>query len=167
MPSMEFVCTACGGAISHNCQPQSGAAPGAIVTSNGEVRQVAHGSEVLDLDPATKRARAYNQDYDPEFVRFWKAYPLHRDKRKAQRAWRNAIRRASADAIRLGAIRYREDPNRLPQFTKYAEGWLNGDCWEDEPLPSRLAPGVQPSPRRQSHEEILAEADRAIHWRQS
>ena len=39
--------------------------------------------------------------------------------------------------ILAGAIRYRDDPNRVDQFTKYAEGWLNADGWEDEPLPPR------------------------------
>jgi len=31
------------------------------------------------------------------------------------------------------------------QFTKYAEGWLNGDGWLDDPLPPRLASGIQPA----------------------
>jgi hypothetical protein len=107
-----------------------------MAQSNGQAR-IAH---VSDLEPSTKKERVYNQGYDQGFLEFWKLYPLHRDKRKAQIAWRNAIRRASANAINDGAIRYRDDPNRLDRYTKYAEGWLNGDGWEDEPLPARKGP---------------------------
>jgi len=71
-------------------------------------------------------------------LEFWNVYPLKRDKRKALLAWRNAIARATATVILQGARRYREDPNRVDGFTKYAEGWLNGDGWEDEPLPARI-----------------------------
>ena len=101
----------------------------------------AHGSEVRD----SKERQIYNQGYPGEFLKFWNIYPRKRDKRKALASWRNAIRRSSTDAINAGAIRYRDDPNRLDEFTKYAEGWLNGDGWEDEPLPSRLPRGVEPA----------------------
>ena len=104
--------------------------------------QVAHGSEAS----SSKGRTPYNQGYPGEFLKFWKIYPLKRDKRKACASWRNAIRRTSTDVINAGAIRYRDDPNRLPQFTKYAEGWLNGDGWEDEALPTRLN-GKEPAPK--------------------
>jgi hypothetical protein len=95
---------------------------------------VAHGS---GSKPSTKRT-PYNQGYDPLFLEFWNVYPLKRDKRKALNAWRNAVARSPHNIILQGARRYREDPNRIAEFTKYAEGWLNGDGWEDEPLPVRL-----------------------------
>lgn len=76
----------------------------------------------------------------PRFDDFWDAYPRHRDRRKAERAFVAALRRADADAIIDGAIRYATDPSREEQYTKYAEGWLNGDGWLDEPLPSRAPP---------------------------
>jgi hypothetical protein len=103
----------------------------------------AHGSEDLSY----KRTKNYNQGYDQGFLLFWNDYPRKRDKRKAQIAWRKSVLRLAqttganrADAmaqILAGAIRYRDDPNRVEEFTKYAEGWLNGDGWEDEPLPVR------------------------------
>ena len=118
---------------------------------------VAHGSEALTKDGR----QAYNQDYPAEFVRFWIIFPRHRDKRKALKAWRNAIRRASTDAINAGAKRYRDDPNRLDEFTKYAEGWLNGDGWEDEPLPSRLPRGIDPAaPKPMTDADYRRELDR-------
>jgi hypothetical protein len=71
------------------------------------------------------------------FVEFWAAYPLRRDKRKAEKAYAAALKRADPNTILEGAQRYAADPNRDDRFTKYAEGWLNGDGWLDEPLPTR------------------------------
>jgi hypothetical protein len=73
----------------------------------------------------------------PRFDDFWASYPRRRDRRKAEKAFANALKRADADTIIAGADRYAYDPNRAEQFTKYAEGWLNGDGWLDEPLPTR------------------------------
>lgn len=71
------------------------------------------------------------------FEDFWAVYPRRRDRRKAEKAFAAAVKRADIDAILDGAHRYAVDPNRVEQFTKYAEGWLNGDGWLDEPLPPR------------------------------
>ena len=145
---MGFPCPHCGGEIVP--VPGSSPFPG---WRNGDATQaqpsinpgapveVAHD---FRSKPSTKRT-PYNQGYDPLFLEFWNVYPLKRDKRKALHAWRNAVARAPHNIIVQGARRYREDPNRTPEFTKYAEGWLNGDGWEDEPLPSRLPRGVEPS----------------------
>jgi len=121
--------------------PQSGANGRNPSAQSVTQSDIAHVSK----DLSGKEKRAYNQDYPAEFLKFWSIYPRKRDKRKALASWRNAIRRSSTDAINAGAIRYRDDPNRLDEFTKYAEGWLNGDGWEDEPLPSRLPRGIEPA----------------------
>jgi len=130
MTDFTLICPDCGGAILVRIGAQDSSTPTAIVESNGEVAQ---GSKALTKDGR----QAYNQDYPPEFLKFWHIYPRHRDKRKALKAWRNAIQRAPQLTINAGALRYRNDPNRIEQFTKYAEGWLNADGWEDEPLPPR------------------------------
>lgn len=75
--------------------------------------------------------------YTKEFETFWETYPRKRDKRKAFKAFTEAKKRASLDEIMQGAQRYRDDPNRIEQFTKYAEGWLRADGWLDAPLPPR------------------------------
>ncbi len=156
---MSVSCPHCGGeivALTGGSSPFPGwrnpDAPDAIsVTQPLTQPRVAHGSKDLSSSPKTT---PYNQGYTRNFADFWEVYPRHRDKRKAFKAWRNAVARlgATADAraaIIAGAIRYRDDPNRLDEFTKYAEGWLNGDGWEDEPLPARLNPnGRSPDPPR-------------------
>ena len=75
--------------------------------------------------------------YPPDFETFWSLYPIRRGKGKALKAWQRAIKRADKETINSGATRYRDDPNREDQYTKYAEGWLNADGWNDEPLPPR------------------------------
>jgi len=169
---MSFPCPHCGGEIV--VTPGSSPFPGMRIgvlsgsqslaqpTSQSEGQaQVAHGFEVQGQVSAPKKKRAYNQDYNAHFLEFWAVYPRHQDKRKAAQSWRNAVARgvamgvATVDArarLIAGAMRYRDDPNRLDQFTKLAATWLNADGWEDEPLPTRLN-GKEPA-----HREIT-EAD--------
>jgi len=151
--AIHLICPDCGGAIAHQCGANSGAIPDAnapqIVAQIPGQAQIAQVSKSLK-GPSPNKGKSYNQGYNAQFLEFWKVYPLRRDKRKAEKAWRNAVARlgANADAraaLIAGAIRYRDDPNRLAEFTKYAEGWLNGDGWEDEPLPSRLPRGIEPA----------------------
>ena len=162
MTNFNLICPDCGGAILHECGATHANLFGAIQQPDGQVAQVSEtGSKT-----ATKDGRqAYNQDYPSEFLTFWNIYPRHRDKRKALKAWRNAIRRATIYEINGGAIRYRNDPNRLDEFTKYAEGWLNGDGWEDEPMPARTERNAKPPdpPRALIGDEGMEEVRRALY----
>ena len=74
------------------------------------------------------------------FAAFWAAYPRRDDKPAALRAFVKALTRTNDNPapIVAGARRYRDDPNRDPGFTKLPATWLNNDCWENGPLPSRL-----------------------------
>ena len=69
------------------------------------------------------------------FDEFWKEYPRKLDKAKAFRAFNSALSRASFEDILAGVISYKNDPNRLDEFTKYPASWLNADSWENGPLP--------------------------------
>jgi hypothetical protein len=77
--------------------------------------------------------------YTAEFEEFWSVYAKEgkHDKPKAAAAFTRALLRADLGAILAGARRYAEDPNRDPGHTKYAEGWLNGDRWNDPVLSSK------------------------------
>lgn len=76
-------------------------------------------------------------DSDPEWLSFWRAYPRRDDKGHARRAWLKALRKAPASDIIAGAARYRDDPNREAGFTALPATWLNGERWQDGPLPPR------------------------------
>lgn len=161
---MSLSCPHCGGAISVQVHVQLPTNSGANAEANG---QIAHGSELqglavqdLSQELAPKGRKRYNQGYDQEFLRFWQEYPIHRNKRQAYKAWDSALRRmlanpgakitSSQSAILAGAIRYRQDPNRVDEYTQHAATWLNGDGWEDDPLPFRLKPqdARRPDPPR-------------------
>jgi hypothetical protein len=71
------------------------------------------------------------------FDEFWNEFPKKLDKAKAKRAFVSALTRATFEDIIAGAIKYRNDPNRLDEYTKYPATWLNADAWENGPLPER------------------------------
>jgi hypothetical protein len=140
--------------------PQSASNPGANLASSAGI---AHGFEVQDLNPSPKKGRTYNQTYTRNFEEFWAVVPLKRGKLNAFKAWQRAVKRLTSTTpqtppqaeaqILAGMIRYRDDPNRLDEFTKYAEGWLGRDGWEDAPLPSRLPRGVEPAAPKPMHDD--------------
>lgn len=80
----------------------------------------------------TGKPRADPAD-DPDFLRFWDAYPLKAAKPRAAKAWAQAVRKASADVLIAAAERYRDDPRRKPDYTAHPATWLNGERWNDQP----------------------------------
>lgn len=76
---------------------------------------------------------------DGAFDEFWVHYPKKVAKGDALKAFRQAVRRASAEDIIAGARRFSTDPN-LPEkrYIPHPGKWLRGDQWDDEPLPSSV-----------------------------
>jgi hypothetical protein len=72
-----------------------------------------------------------NKAQDDLFKEFWDNYPKKIDKAKAFRAFKSALKRAKFEDILAGAIAYRNDPTRKPDYTKYPASWLNADAWEN------------------------------------
>jgi len=72
-----------------------------------------------------------------EFIDWYLEYPRKESKAAAERAYNKARKTATAEQLIAGAIRYAQDPNREPQYTKLPATWLNSGCWEDGPLPPR------------------------------
>lgn len=87
------------------------------------------------------------------FEQFWEVYPRRTGKRGAEAEFGRALRRSFFPTILAGAARYRDDPNRLEEFTKHPSTWLHNDCWADDPLPRRLS-----SQEAQSKARIAARA---------
>lgn len=81
---------------------------------------------------------------DPDFDRFWSAYPRKVGKGEARKAWAK-IRKSGVDAAAIvaGAERYRDDPQRRRkdiEFTKHPGPWLNAERWTDQLNGNDLAP---------------------------
>ena len=71
------------------------------------------------------------------FDLFYSIYPRKAGRLKAETAMVKALKRAPAEEIIAGAMRFRDDPNREPEFTPHPATWLNQGRWDDDPLPPR------------------------------
>lgn len=98
----------------------------AVTTTDGNER-------VLGTGSTSTGSVSKQEDFDS----FWRVYPRKAGKRAARAAFEKATERASAGAIIASAERFRDDPNREPQFTPHPATWLNQDRWDDDPLPPR------------------------------
>jgi hypothetical protein len=87
------------------------------------------------------------------FEEFWSVYPRKVGKGEAKKAFRNALKRATAEEIVAGAKRYAASKPD-PAYTKHPGPWLNADRWLDEPerKPGAVLAGpwkvVAPEPER-------------------
>jgi hypothetical protein len=79
------------------------------------------------------------EDHSRAFDEFWQAYPLHKAKGAAKRAFDKAIKAgASAAEIIEGAKHYAsEKAGQDPRYTKHPANWLNAECWADERKPAQ------------------------------
>jgi hypothetical protein len=79
------------------------------------------------------------------FDGFWAVYPLHKGKAPALEAFLRVLRgnAATIEQIMHGAQAYAgERAGKDPSKTKYAQGWLNDQRWEDEQI---LAAAARPA----------------------
>lgn len=82
------------------------------------------------------RASAGADDATKSFAEFWAVYPKRKAKAAAERAYRTALKKVTAERLLAAATSYRDDSARQrndAKFTKYPATWLNGGCWDDEP----------------------------------
>lgn len=84
------------------------------------------------------------------FEEFWQVYPRREGKQAAVKAFGKARQSASTEIIVQGAIRFRDDPNRQPEFTPHPTTWLNQGRWDDDPLPAR---GLRALPSRVAEQD--------------
>ena len=77
--------------------------------------------------------QSYDYDSDPVFGHFWSVFPKKKGKPAAYAAWQKALSRsADPNVIIKAAERYRDDPARDPERTKYPQGWLSDERYADE-----------------------------------
>jgi hypothetical protein len=89
----------------------------------------------------------YDYDSDPVFGHFWAVFPKKKGKPAAYAAWQKAIARgADVNEIIKAAETYRDDPDRNPDKTKYPQGWLNDERYDDGPDELPPAPRYSTNP---------------------
>lgn len=129
------------GGLARANSSSTGQAPASAPAS---ARSQASASEVLDPptrpDPTNKikppSSPAAPATDDPNFVRFWDAYPRRVGKGQARKAWAKATKTTDPETIiaaagRFTTLRGHEDP----QFIPHPSTWLNGERWDDVPDP--------------------------------
>lgn len=85
----------------------------------------------------TDKRRPSPRGDDAAFDAFWTAYPRKIGKKKAREAWDRIRRTTPPETITTGALRLRDDPNRVDAYTPHPTTWLNRGGWDDDPLPPR------------------------------
>lgn len=94
---------------------------------------------------------------DTRFQMFWDHYPHKVSKKKAVTAFEKALKRTSFDALMAGLHRYlTEDRRALDGFVKDPTTWLNGDCWDDEPVRATANGRPAPTQTRTTRNEWMA-----------
>jgi DNA-binding transcriptional ArsR family regulator len=124
-----------------SAKPPRGTERQGLGAENHEARRTVRPNQTGQPKPDQKQPAPANADpYAslPGFAAFWAAYPRRTAKRAAASAYRRALNRCGdAELLVKAAAAYRDDPGRAPEFTRHPATWLNGDCWEDDPLPRR------------------------------
>ena len=99
--------------------------------------------------PSTDTA-ARKAETDDEFELWWNQYDKKVEKKAARLKWAIARRKTSFETLMTTSAEYvaaRKAERKHPQFTKNPAVWLNGECWNDEPLsPSSLQPSLEDRP---------------------
>jgi hypothetical protein len=100
--------------------------------------------------------------YSEDFERVYALYPWKVGKKAAAASFAKALKEVSVEEIAAGVVRYRDDTNRKPGFTKQFSTWLNQGCWDDEPLPARDGQQSGSSLRLHAGLERLAQYDKEL-----
>lgn len=109
-------------------------------------------------------AESADEDYPLRFEQFWETYPRKNGKRKAFEAWRKARRKTNNTFLISKAAQYAADPNREPGYTLTPANWLDGEHWDDDPLPAKPEPTARPSPSAKPRSQQNLEANMARTW---
>jgi hypothetical protein len=113
-------------------ESREGLAPGVGKKEEGKGEQ----GELIPPPPAAARMPAPSSDADPDWCKFWDAYPLKVSKKDARTKYIAALKKNTDPAdIIAGAEAYRDRIQRegIPRDKiKHPDGWLNGERWKDE-----------------------------------
>lgn len=82
-----------------------------------------------------KRTKANEED--PAFAEWYAAYPVHKARGAAVKAYAKALDKpgVTPEVLLDAAKRYRDEPQVKRGYGKHPATWLNNDCWLDEPTP--------------------------------
>jgi hypothetical protein len=118
-------------------------------TTNQEQNSPTESSLFTETPPKRQptRGRPPKAELGPEFDEWYAAYPVHKARGDAEKAWLQVIRDGADPQVLIAAAkRYRDDPRISAGYGKFPAGWLRAKCWLDEPA-TAPSPNGHPAPR--------------------
>lgn len=107
------------------------ASPVAEALAEGLLEPPTRPDQKKNKNSSSTAARSTGEDV--EFDRFWSVYPRKVGKGEARKVWAKLRKQGiNPEELIAGAIRYRDDPKRKPDFTKHPGPWLNAERWTDQ-----------------------------------
>lgn len=95
-----------------------------------------------DLEPSHPVS---GSDDDPQWLEFWDRYTNKVSKKKAREKFSKALEKVPFHRLMAGLDRYlTQDSRALDGYVKDPVTWLNGECWDDEPV-RRINPAANKS----------------------
>lgn len=96
------------------------------------------GDALFDAPPAKpQRGRPPKRSaLGADFDRWYAAYPLHKDRGDAEKAWPGAVAGTDPEVLIAAAQAYHDDPQVKRGYAKHPGRWLRAKCWLDEPAPA-------------------------------
>ena len=103
----------------------------------------------IDIDNRQEKIMVIKDDpiNDPDFKVFWMAYPKKVKKAPAAKSYAKALKKATAQEIFEGLVRYQRVCGEDQKFISNPDAWLNQERWTD----SNPLVEVQGSPSQSSH----------------
>ena len=103
----------------------------------------------IDIDNRQEKIMVIKDDpiNDPDFKVFWMAYPKKVKKAPAAKSYAKALKKATAQEIFEGLVRYQRVCGEDQKFISNPDAWLNQERWTD----SNPQVEVQGSPSQSSH----------------
>lgn len=98
------------------------------------LRSPSSSSTESSLRSLSRARAAQGQSAEDEFEAWYRAYPKHKGRGAARKAYVSARKLASAEVLLAGADRERAaSESKDPRFVPYPATWLNQQRWLDEP----------------------------------
>ncbi|GAA0347716.1 helix-turn-helix domain-containing protein [Actinoallomurus spadix] len=95
-------------------------------------------------------------DEHPRFAEWYEAYPVHKARGAAVRAFNKAVQKADPRTLIAAARLYRDDPRVRRGYGKHPATWLNAECWLDDPTsePGLASTGTDGVPGHGPHADV-------------
>ncbi len=133
---------------------------------NPEVNREPNGGDNTQR-PEARSQKEESIKVEADFKTWYAAYPRHVAPDAAERAYRKARKKASAETLLAGVDFYRETKPDYADW-RYPATWLNGGGWKDEASTGVAANGQDTGPYLGEHnDDLRTDYRRLMRWQES